>query len=304
MHTALLPATVKVIVRDWLNANNIVLLQPDHNVVIDTGYVAHAQQTLALLMSSENVGHEPLHLVVNTHCHSDHMGGNALLARTYGCPIAIPEGEAPFVRAWDTRELYLDYAGQRSEPFVIGEELSAGKTYRWGGLDWVAISAPGHDVGALVFYCAEQRVLISGDALWENGFGIVPPDRAGALAAARSTLEMLSRLDVAMVIPGHGPPFGDFDAALERAFKRLEAFEADPLRMARHVLKVLLVFTLLERGRMALAELPAAMEQVPVFSEYNALYFRLTAAELADMLVHELERAGAVARSSGYLLAR
>jgi hypothetical protein len=43
--TPTLPVTVRVVVRDWLNANNIVLLQPAYNVVIDSGYVSHAHQT-------------------------------------------------------------------------------------------------------------------------------------------------------------------------------------------------------------------------------------------------------------------
>lgn len=297
-----LPATVRILVRDWLNANNIILLQPDRNVVVDTGYVSHAHDTLVRLRQPQYLGGEPLHLVVNTHCHSDHMGGNALLARTYGCPVAVPEREAPLIRNWDTRALWLDYADQRGERFTVGEELLAGREYSWGGLSWLAIAAPGHDMGALVFYCEEARLLISGDALWENGFGIVLPDQPGALAAARETLEHLSTLDIDAVIPGHGEPFTGIAAALERSLKRVEAFEADPVRMARHVLKVMLVFTLLERARMPLSKLPALLDGVPIFREYNEAYFRLTPAALAELLVGELERAGAVARSGAFLV--
>jgi glyoxylase-like metal-dependent hydrolase (beta-lactamase superfamily II) len=302
MTASALPATVRVIVRDWLNANNVVLLQPGHNVIVDTGYVSHAHETLALLRQPEHLGSEPLHLVANTHCHSDHMGGNALLARTYGCPVAIPEGEAPLIRAWDTRALWLDYADQRGERFTVAQELAAGERYEWGGLSWLAIDAPGHDMGALVFYCDELRLLISGDALWENGFGVVLPDQAGTLAATRATLEQLGRLDVKTVIPGHGQPFSDVRSALERGFGRVEAFEADPVRMARHVLKVMLVFTLLERQRLPLSKLPAMLESVPVYREYNQAYFNMTPATLAEMLVGELERAKVVARSGAFLV--
>ncbi|PWT72525.1 MAG: hypothetical protein C5B46_06690 [Proteobacteria bacterium] len=97
---ALLPTTVRVIIRDWLNANNIVLLGQDDNVLIDTGYVSHARETLALLRRSEHLGDRPLHLIVNTHCHSDHMGANATLARAYECPVVVPQQEAPLIRSW------------------------------------------------------------------------------------------------------------------------------------------------------------------------------------------------------------
>jgi glyoxylase-like metal-dependent hydrolase (beta-lactamase superfamily II) len=230
------------------------------------------------------------------------MGGNALLARTYGAPIAVPEGEAPLIRNWDTRGLWLDYADQRSERFDVTEELRAGSVYRWGELSWQAIAAPGHEMGALVFYCEDERILISGDALWENGFGIVMPDQSGTLAATRSTLEQLARLDVEIVIPGHGQPFDDFSGALERSFARLRAFEADGSRMARHVLKVMLTFSLLERGRLPFSTLAAYLDGIPIYREYNALYFGLSAQALADLLVQELSRAGAIRRSGAFLL--
>jgi glyoxylase-like metal-dependent hydrolase (beta-lactamase superfamily II) len=302
MASPALPATVRVVARDWLNSNNIVLLQPGRNVVVDTGYASHAHDTLALLRQAQHLGDQPLHLIVNTHCHSDHMGGNALLARTYGCPVAVPEGEAPSIRAWDTRALWLDYADQRGERFAVGEELAAGSQYQWGGLWWRALAAPGHDMSALVFYCPEARLLITGDALWENGFGIVLPNVPGALAATRTTLERLAGLDVAVVIPGHGDPFTGMTAALDRSFQRVQAFEADPLRMARHVLKVMLMFTLLERNRLPLSKLPALMEGVPVYREYNAAYFRLAPEALGKLLAGELERAGAATRSGAFLV--
>jgi glyoxylase-like metal-dependent hydrolase (beta-lactamase superfamily II) len=297
-----LPDSVRVIVRDWLNANNVVLLQPGHNVVVDTGYVSHAHQTLALLRRPEHLGEQPLHLVVNTHCHSDHMGGNALLARTHACPIAVPAGEAPLIRSWDTRALWLDYADQRGERFVVDQELVAGGDYEWGGLSWRAIAAPGHDMSALVFYCSQERLLISGDALWENGFGIVLPEQADGLPAARDTLDAIAALDVRIVIPGHGNPFSGVEEALSRSYRRVEAFEADPVRMARHVLKVMLVFTLLERNRLPLSKLPALLDEVPVYREYNAAYFNLEPKALSELLVGELERAGAVARSGPFLM--
>ena len=70
-------------------------------MLIDSGYTTHAPLTLALLASERGLGGAPLALVANTHCHSDHVGGNAAIVRRYGCPIAVPEAEAPFVRRWD-----------------------------------------------------------------------------------------------------------------------------------------------------------------------------------------------------------
>jgi len=259
--------------------------------------------TLALLASRQGLDGAPLVKLVNTHCHSDHMGGNAAIARAYGCPIAVPASEGPLIETWDTKTLLLDYADQYADRFAVDETLEAGATYGWGDLEWQAFAAPGHDMAALVFYNPEHRILISGDALWRNGYGLVMPPEidSAAMPATRATLEMLARLDVRVVIPGHGDPFADFEPAIERAFKRLAAFEGDSLRMARHVLKALLTFALLDRRRIPLADLTAYVDRVPVYRDFNARFFGLAPAALAATLVGELERVGAVRRSGDCL---
>ncbi|MBI2312372.1 MAG: MBL fold metallo-hydrolase [Betaproteobacteria bacterium] len=299
-----LPPQIHVIVRDWLNANNIVLRSRNGNVVIDSGYSSHAAATLSLLRRPDALGDRPLHWLINTHCHSDHMGGNAALQREYRCRVSVPEGEAPLIAAWDTEGLWLDFADQHAERFSFDDAISPGDGLELGDLAWKAIAAPGHDMGALMFHCEDEALLISGDALWEHAFGVVlpMPDGEQRLKATRKTLETIAALNVRIVIPGHGKPFSTVDLALERAFKRLEAFEADPMRVARHVVKVMLTFSLLDRGRMALADLPDYMERVPFYRDYNETYFRMQPAALAEMIVGELEKAGVVNREEGFLV--
>lgn len=298
------PPQMHVFVRDWLSANHVVLRGRDGGVVIDTGYGKHVPLTLALVASRMGLDGAPLAKIVNTHCHSDHMGGNAALKRAYGCTIAIPRGEAAAVGAWDERALLLVYAGQQSERFEADELLEPGSTHVFGDLEWQVLAAPGHDMAAVVFYNPEHRLLISGDALWANGYGFVMPPAidAAALPAARATLDTIARRDIACVVPGHGEPFRDVDAALERAYRRTETWEKDPLRMARHALKVVLAFDLLARERMPLASLPAFVDETPLFRDFNARFFNRPAVELAEELVAELERAGAVRRADGDLL--
>ena len=88
----LLPPQLHVFVRDWLSSNNILLKSRDGHVLIDSGYGRHAPLTLALLDSDRGLGDEGLASLVNTHCHSDHVGGNAAIARKYDCPIARARG--------------------------------------------------------------------------------------------------------------------------------------------------------------------------------------------------------------------
>ena len=303
---ASLPPQVHVFVRDWLNANHVVMRSADGHVLVDSGYGRYAAMTLALVASPRGLNGEPLAKLVNTHCHSDHMGGNAAVQRAYGCPIALPEGEAALVARWDTMALLLDYADQSAERFVADEILHADSVHVWGGLEWQALAAPGHDMHALVFYNPEHRILISGDALWEHGYGFVMPRTLdpAAMPATRATLEMIAALDVRIVIPGHGDVFTGVGPALERAFKRAAALEADDSRVARHALKALLMFCLLDRKRMPRADLPDYVDRVGIYRDFNAACLGLSPRELAALLVAELERAGAVSVRDGWLVPR
>ena len=299
-----LPRGIQVLERGWLSSNN-VLLCAEAATVVDSGYGAHGPQTVALLEYA--LGGRPLDHLVNTHCHSDHMGGNAAIRRRFRCRTSIPQGEAPLIDRWDERELILSAADQRAERFQYDDTFAAGDTLRMGEWEWEVIAAPGHDPHAVVFYSPETRVLLSGDALWQNGFGAVFAQLFGretALAETRQTLERIAGLGCEVVIPGHGSPFGDVPAALARAFSRLAAYEEDITRLARHVVKVLFTFSLLEKRAMPLGEVPAYLERVAVLAEVNRNYLKMPPAAFAEWLVGDLERSGALARRDGLVLAR
>jgi hypothetical protein len=93
--------------------------------------------------------------------------------------------------------------------------------------------------------------------------------RKDALPATRSTLEMIGRLAVDIVIPGHGAPFDDFDAAMARALRRLESFEADSSRVGRNAVRACFTFNLLDLQRLHEDELPAYLKSVPFFDGVN-----------------------------------
>ena len=298
-----LPATVRVLERGWLSSNNIVMTSPGDTVVVDSGYLAHVPQTLALIEHA--LGGRVLDRLINTHCHSDHMGGNAALQRRYGCHTSVPTGEAPLIERWDEDALLLSYADQRAERFRVDATIAAGDRLQMGGIDWLAIAAPGHDPHALMFYAPEEQILISGDALWEDGFGVLFPQlfgHAGTFAETRRTLDSIATLHVRTVIPGHGEPFEEVDAALERAYSRLHAFEEDPARLARHAVRVMLTFALLEKQRLPLASLPDYVAQTGILRDINQRFLAMTPQHLAEWLVHELERVRAVKRDGGDLV--
>jgi glyoxylase-like metal-dependent hydrolase (beta-lactamase superfamily II) len=288
-----LPSTMRVFERGWLSSNNILFIDDRKTALIDSGYATHATQTLALVQHA--LGKRPLDLLINTHLHSDHCGGNAILQQTYHCRTLIPATQAEFVREWAGDKLTFAATNQLCERFGFDGTLQSGDLLELGGLQWQALAAPGHDPHSLIFYCAEERILISADALWENGFGVIFPELEGesGFAEARVTLELIAGLDVRLVIPGHGAPFTDVNKALDTAFSRIDYFIADPVRNAQNAVKVMLKFLLLERQQIKLADLPELLRQGHFFQTANRLFMQQSEEELAQWAVAQLVRVGA-----------
>jgi glyoxylase-like metal-dependent hydrolase (beta-lactamase superfamily II) len=299
-----LPTTMQVLERGWLSSNNIVFTGRDRTALVDSGYLTHAPQTLAL------VGHalqgRPLDLLVNTHLHSDHCGGNAALQQAYACRTLIPAAEADKVRTWDEDALTYASTGQQCARFTFDARIAPGDVLELGDLDWQVLAAPGHDPHSMILYCPQERILISADALWENGFGVIFPELDGesGFVEARATLELIAALDIRLVIPGHGAPFTDVAKALDTAFSRIDYLAADPVRNAQNAVKVLLKFLLLERQRIALTDVLQSMSDIRLFATANQRYLHRSETELVHWTIGQLVRAGAAAIEGDTLVNR
>jgi glyoxylase-like metal-dependent hydrolase (beta-lactamase superfamily II) len=294
-----------VLERGWLSSNNILIHATDGEagaVLVDASHLNHAEQTVALVRHALQGGR--LDRVVNTHLHSDHCGGNATLQRAFGVPVIVPPGSADAVRAWDVARLTYDASGQRCERFEVSGTISPGERLIAGGRSWEVLAAPGHDPDSVMLFDAANGVLISADALWEHGFGVVFPEINGepGFDDVGAVLDAIERLPVRVVIPGHGAPFTDVAAALARARSRLAGFQVDPARHARHAAKVLIKYHLMEERQQPLDALLRWAGETPML---GALWARHGALESdspgawGERFVRELVARGALALHDG-----
>lgn len=288
--------------RGWLSSNNILIHAAPGEagaVLVDTGHVSHAAQTLALVQQA--LAGRPLARIVNTHLHGDHCGGNALLQRALCAPVAVPPGHARAVRDWDESALTYRATGQQIERFDATQTIHPGDVWVAGGRQWQALAAPGHDEHSLIYFDPAHGLLLSADALWENGFGAVFPEMTGepGFDDVGAVLDLIESLPVRLVVPGHGRPFTDVAGALARARRRLAGFRADPARHLHHAAKVLVKYHLMEVREQALPELHRWAAQTPLCI---ALWERqpqpgLSAQTWLDRLLDELVNQGALRRS-------
>jgi glyoxylase-like metal-dependent hydrolase (beta-lactamase superfamily II) len=294
-----LPAGVVVFERGWLSSNNILFVGHDETALVDSGYVTHSEQTLALVERA--LAGQPLDLLLNTHLHSDHCGGNAALQQRYPqMRTLIPPGDAPLVRRWDEDGLSFRSTGQQCARFEFEGLIEQGQELLLADSMWQVHGAAGHDPNSVVLFEPQSRTLISADALWESGFGVVFPELVGEASfdEVAKTLDLIEGLDPLCVIPGHGRAFYEAEKALGLARRRLEGLVIDPSKHARHALKVLMKFKLLELQTVSKKDWNQWLRETPYFeiirtrfftsSELNALTSEILS-ELADSGVVSIE---------------
>lgn len=196
--------------------------------------------------------------IVLTHAHPDHYGMAGWLQSLSGAPVTLSAGEAAFARAqWHTdsraHETVATFFGAHGLPFdlmsTVAEDIAhlrlmthpvpstithlpTGEPLTIGERVFTPIATPGHSDDHLVFYCAEERLLICGDAVLIKitpNIGLWGWSRGNPLAQFLASLDRLEELDVALALPGHGPPITRFHERLEELrthhAERLEAME-------------------------------------------------------------------------------
>lgn len=294
----MLPRNVTVFERGWLSSNNILICGRESTALIDSGYCTHAGQTRALVAAA--LAGRKLDVLVNTHLHSDHCGGNSALQGSYPeLMTLIPPGQSAQVRAWDPQALTYTPTGQSCPQFRFDALLAPGSEITLGDLRWQIHAAPGHDPHSVVLFEAASGVLVSADALWESGFGVVFPELEGthAFEEVGRTIDLIESLSPRTVIPGHGRVFSDIAGAIATARNRLDTFTANPAKHIQHAAKVLLKFKLLEMQAIELPLFISWARSTPYFLDIHGRHFGATDFdEWVEHLAQDLVRSGAASR--------
>ena len=264
---------IRVFDRGWLSSTNILCLG-EEPALVDTGHVKHAAQTVAL--TRDALGGQPLARIAHTHLHSDHCGGTgALQAAWPKAQTWVPEPSLDAVRRWDERALSFGPTGQRCERFAAQHALRPGETVRLGQRDWQIHAAPGHDNLAVLLFEPAARILIAGDALWEQGVGVIFPQIDGreGFAPFEQTLHTIEALQPEWVVPGHGQPIARAGGGVERAFgqarSRVRQFQAHPAQHALYAAKVMVKYQLLDVEAMPLPAFFAWANAAPILHQLH-----------------------------------
>lgn len=182
----------------------VVWDETNEAVIIDPGCY-YEEERQALTGFIDDLQLHVCHLL-NTHLHLDHSFGDALIAETYHTVLEANQAD----------EYWIENAPKQSRMFgfqwngkiqSIGKYLHDGDLINFGKTQFEVIHVPGHSPGSIVFYCAQEHCMFSGDVLFQGSIG-----RADLAGGNFDELidKICSRLFVlpndTIVYPGHGSP--------------------------------------------------------------------------------------------------
>jgi glyoxylase-like metal-dependent hydrolase (beta-lactamase superfamily II) len=274
MHAIEIMEDLFFIERGYLNANHFVY-RSEAPVLIDTAYVSDFDHTERVIKEL-GVNVSDVRLIVSTHCHCDHVGGNRIIQDQSGCDIVLHKIGKHFIDTSDDWSTWWKYYNQDAAFFSCTKGLEDGDIVQVGPHEFEVLYTPGHAADGVVLYNAKEKVLLSSDTLWENDMAVMTlrVEGSAALFQMQDSLERLKSLDVRMVYPGHGRPFSDMGEAIERSQKRISRFMADRELVGLDLLKKIIVYTLMMRREVKEGTFFAHLMETRWFKETVELYCR------------------------------
>jgi glyoxylase-like metal-dependent hydrolase (beta-lactamase superfamily II) len=276
---------------------NLLLVLGREPALVDSGFVGHAAETVAWARAQAG----QVALVVNTHWHSDHVGGNGLL-QAAGAGIAASGPDADAVARRDPGCCLAEYLDQPVAPYTVDEALDDGRIVRLGDTDWQVVRTPGHTPGHLSLWEPEQRLLVVGDALsdYDVGWVNLALDGPDAAATALASLNRLADLAPRVLLPAHGPLPADPGVAFTTAQRRALRLVDDPAGAVWYGARRIFAFALMIHGGFPAGEVETYLHKRAWLTD-AARILGQTSEKLATELVNTMLRTGAAVLRDGRL---
>jgi len=297
---------------DWLHffqrtfpSANMTLIKGRRPILVDTGFGSDLPTTERLLRDA-GTPPERLALIVNTHYHCDHTGGNSGLQQRYALPIAAHRWEAALVNNRDRDACSAEWLNQPIEPYWVNWSLSEGDTIDAGGILLQVLHTPGHTLGHISLYAPDEQVLICGDTVhsddvaWLNIFR----EGVGALQRAIETLDRLAHLPIRWACSGHGPAIEQPAAAIDAARRRYAGWQDHPQKLGWHACKRIFTYALMVFDGLPKEAITPYLLRCPWFIDYSRYCFSSEPADFVEPLLVEMIRSGAAEWRAGRLVAR
>jgi hydroxyacylglutathione hydrolase len=194
---------IKVLTFNPVQENTYVLYnEHDECIIIDPGcYFDKEKEEIKSFIVKKQL--QPK-ILLNTHCHLDHVFGNKYIAEEYKLTLQIHKNEEQLLEMAPASGLMfnLPFDNYKGELVFLKE----GDVVSLFNDKLKVIEAPGHSPGSICFYCEKQNFIIGGDVLFQNSIGRTDLPGGSHEDLVRNIKEKLFKLpEEVKVYPGHGP---------------------------------------------------------------------------------------------------
>ncbi len=182
--------------------SNIYLIVDEIISIIDSG----TGENFGIVNQNINklgIAPSDIKMVINTHCHFDHVGGNIYFMES-GVGVAIHELEADFLRRGDQSITLAGLFGGKLPSIEVTHGLHDGDQIKLGDLKLDVVLTPGHTRGSMCLHDPDIGILFSGDTVFCGDVGRTDLPTSDTQALGRS-LRKLGDLGIEKLYPGHGP---------------------------------------------------------------------------------------------------
>lgn len=184
--------------------SNIYLIEADLIALIDAG-TGGLFQSVKEEMEKLGIGLKEIEILINTHCHYDHTGGDHQFQEASGCTVLIHTSEVQVLREGDSTLSCAALFGERLKPVGEVRPVEEGTRIDLGSVVLKVLHTPGHTKGSVCLYDGENGLLFSGDTVFSDGIGRTDLP-SGDPRSLFESLNRLEKLEVKKLYPGHGAP--------------------------------------------------------------------------------------------------
>ncbi len=259
-----------------LKTTNVFFVEEPPRTLIDTGIKTESSfEALKEGLETIGFGLHAIERILITHGHIDHYGQAKTLSSLSGAPIYIHSKEYGKIRSIihslgflksillrngapkalvDEAIYYIESFQALADPLEEAFFLNDGDSIPFRSMTWRTIHCPGHSPGLICFYWPEKKILFTGDHLLkevtpnpilnvsENTF----PLRYPSLREYLASLEKIERMDISLLLPGHGEEIQDAKGLIQKVF-------------VHHQERMDLVLTVLSKGEKTPFEIAMAL---------------------------------------------
>lgn len=159
---------IKVFVFNPFQENTFLLYDESNEcIIIDAGCnEEHEFKQIDSFITENNL---TLKLIINTHCHIDHIMGNAYLVDKYNVPSIAHKEDMPLLER--SNDMALAFGFNIQEPPIPGQFVNDGDEIKFGNTTLLVKHVPGHSPGSIALYNKDEQFVIVGDVLFKGGIG-------------------------------------------------------------------------------------------------------------------------------------